>query len=82
MAFCLRLLKNIPVDLGDHTSNIDRLVFFNPYFRDNLRLRPQLFQGHIAEKVPEQVFDPRSSDVHLMLFLLQDNRLKTCSEQA
>lgn len=30
-------------------------------------------------KVPEQSFDP-SSDAHLMLFQLPDNRLKTCLE--
>lgn len=28
MAFCLTLLKNIPVDLQDHASNIDRVGFF------------------------------------------------------
>lgn len=80
MSFCLKLLKNILVDLWDHDSNTDSFFFFNPYFRGDFRLRPQLFKGHIAKKVSEQLFDPRSSDAHLMFFPLQGNRLKTCLE--
>lgn len=51
------------------------LICSYPYFRGNSVSTLSRTQ---YEEVPEQLFDPSSSDAHLVLFPLQGNSLKTC----